>query len=128
MIPHLPVGVSAPVISALPGTTQSSSVGLWSSGESMSVSVSLSGGPGVFHLGNSGCRLQAEGSCSVPVQFSPPSVGVYSATLMVNGPSGTQDVTLRGVSSHGYHLVASERRASSASGTPASTARPVACA
>ena len=108
MVPHLPVGVSAPVISALPGTTQSSSVELWSSGESMSVSVSLSGGPGVFHLGTSGCSLQTVGSCSIPVQFTPPSVGVYTATLAVNGPNGTQDVTLRGVSSHGYHLVASD--------------------
>ena len=108
VVSHLPVGVSAPVISALPGTTQSSSVELWATGESMSVSVSLSGGSGVFHLGTSGCNLQVQGSCSIPVQFTPPSVGVYTATLVVSGPNGTQDVSLRGVSSHGYHLVASD--------------------
>ena len=84
------------------------SVELWSPGDSVSVSVSLSGGSPVFHLGNSGCSLQAGGSCSITVQFTPPSVGVYTATLTVDGPSGTQDVTLRGVSSHGYHLVASD--------------------
>src|SRR6202035_4938668 len=31
--------------------------------------------------------------------------GVYMATLVVTGPYGTQDVPLRAVSSHGYHLV-----------------------
>jgi hypothetical protein len=110
VVPYLPVGVSAPVISALPGTTRSSSVELWSSGASMTVSVSLSraAGAGVFNLGTSGCSLQTVGSCSIPVQFTPPSVGVYTTTLAVNGPNGTQDVTLRGVSSHGYHLVASD--------------------
>ncbi len=108
VIPHLPVGVSAPEISALPGTTQSSSVELWASGENMNVSVSVSGGSGAFHLGSSGCNLAAGSSCSVPVQFTPPSVGVDAATLVVNGPNGTQDVVLRGVSSHGYHLVASD--------------------
>ena len=108
VVPHLPVGVSAPVISALPGTTQSSSVELWATGQSMSVSLSLSGGSGEFHLGISGCNIQTDASCTIPVQFTPPSVGVYTATLVVNGPNGAQDVTLRGVSSHGYHLVASD--------------------
>ncbi len=74
----------------------------------MSVSVSLSGGSGVFRLGTSGCSLQTVGSCGIPVQFTPPVVGVYTTTLAVSGPDGTQDVTLRGVSSHGYHLVASD--------------------
>jgi hypothetical protein len=106
--PNLPVGVSAPEISASPGTTGSSSIALWASGESMNVSVSLSGGSGVFDLGSPGCNLAPGSSCGVPVHFSPPSVGVYTATLVVSGPNGTQDVTLHGVSSHGYHLVASD--------------------
>ena len=108
VVPHLPVGVSVPEISALPGTTQSSSVQLWASGENMNVSVSLSGGSGVLRLGSSGCSLQMQSSCGVPVQFTPPSVGVYTATMVVSGPNGTQDIMLRGVSSHGYHLVASD--------------------
>jgi hypothetical protein len=33
---------------------------------------------------------------------------VFTATLVVNGPNGTQDDALRGASSHGCHLVASD--------------------
>ena len=54
--------------------------------------------------------------------FTPPSLGVFTATLVVTGPNGTQDVPAARVSSHGYHLVAVGRRASSASVTPPSTA------
>jgi hypothetical protein len=106
--PNLPVGVLAPEAAGSPGTTQSSSVALWASGESMNVSLSVSGGQGVFHLSSTSCSLQAGNSCSVPVLFTPPSTGVFTATLVVNGPNGTEDVALRGSSSHGYHLVASD--------------------
>jgi hypothetical protein len=106
--PNLPVGVSAQQVSAAPGSKQPLAVQLWASGENMNVSVSLSGGQGVFQLGSAGCALQAGGTCNVPVLFTPPSVGVFTATLVVKGPNGTQNVPLRAISSHGYHLVASD--------------------
>ena len=106
--PNLPVGVSAPPVPASPGTGSLSSVRLWASGEAMNVSVSLSGGQGVFQLQSGGCNLAAGSSCTVPVVFTPPSVGTFGATLVVHGPNGTQDVPLRGISSHGYRLVASD--------------------
>jgi hypothetical protein len=108
--PNLPVGVypAAPAISALPGSSVSSAVELWASGENMNVSLSLSGGQGVFHLESGGCDLAAGTSCNATIGFTPPSVGVYTATLLVSGPNGTQDVTVRGISSHGYQLAAAD--------------------
>ena len=105
---NLPVGVSAPPVSALPGTAGAGSVQLWASGQNMSVSVSLIGGQGAFQLQSGGCNLAAGSSCTVPVLFTPPSIGAFDATLVVRGPNGTQNVPLRGISSHGYHLVASD--------------------
>ncbi len=108
--PNLPVGISPYGIdpSVTPGTAQSSTIELWASGENMNITASVSGGNGVFQLNTGECNLPADDSCNVSVQFTPPAVGVYTATLVVTGPNGVQDVPLRGVSSHGYHLVASD--------------------
>ncbi len=108
--PNLPVGVFPYGVndSVTPGASQTTTIELWASGENMNISVAQSGGQGVFHLSGSSCNLPAGSSCAVSVTFTPPSVGVFNATLVVNGPNGTQNVPLRGVSSHGYHVVASD--------------------
>jgi hypothetical protein len=109
-VPLLPVGVFPFGVNAsvLPGTTQSSSMQLWASGEGMNVTATQTGGQGVFSFSTTNCSLPAGDSCNVPVTFSPPAVGVYTATVTVTGPNGTQSVLLRGVASHGYHLVGSD--------------------
>jgi hypothetical protein len=109
-VPLLPVGVFPYGVDAsvLPGTTQSSSMQLWASGESMNITATQTGSQGVFSLNTTECNLPAGDSCNVAVTFSPPAVGVYTATVAVTGPNGTQSVLLRGVASHGYHLVGSD--------------------
>ena len=62
----------------------------------------------MFSLNTTECNLPAGATCTVTVTFTPPSLGVYNATLVVTGPNGSQNVPLRGVSSHGYHTVASD--------------------
>ena len=108
--PLLPVGVYPFGVNAsvLPGTSQNSSMELWASGENMNITATQSGGQGVFSMGTTNCNLAPGESCSVPVHFAPPGVGVYTATVSVSGPNGTQSVLLRGVASHGYHLVGSD--------------------
>jgi hypothetical protein len=108
--PLLPVGVYPFGVNAsvLPGTSQNASMELWASGENMSITATQSGGQGVFSMGTTSCNLAPGQSCSVPVHFAPPGVGVYTATVSVSGPNGTQNVLLRGVASHGYHLVGSD--------------------
>lgn len=109
-IPFLPVGVYPYGInnSVLPGQSQTSTIELWASGAYMNITASLSGGGGVFHLNTTNCNLPAGGSCNVALTFTPPSLGAFTATLVVNGLNGTQLVPLRAVSSHGYHLVAAD--------------------
>jgi hypothetical protein len=114
-IPLLPVGVfpygiddSFPYVansSALPRQAQTTTIQLWASGAYMNITASLTGGGGAFHLTTTTCDLPAGGSCDLAMTFTPPTLGVYMATLVVTGPYGTQDVPLRAVSSHGYHLV-----------------------
>jgi len=109
-VPLLPVGVFPYGVnnSVQPGQSQSASVQLWASGAAMNLTASLSGGGGVFQLNTTTCNLAAGASCNVPLTFTPPSLGVFSATLSVTGPNGTQEVPLRVVSSHGYHLVSAD--------------------
>jgi hypothetical protein len=108
--PYLPVGVYPYGVddSVTPGASQTTSIQLWASGQYMNVSLSQSGGQGVFSLAGSDCDLPAGGTCNISVTFTPPSLGLFTATLVVTGPNGTQDVPLRGVSSHGYHVAASD--------------------
>ena len=110
-VPLLPVGVYPYGVDAsvLPGSgPQRSSIELWASGEGMNITASLSGGNGVFQLGGTNCNLPAGATCNLPITFTPPSLGVFTATLEVTGPNGTQAVPLRVVSSHGYHLAAAD--------------------
>ena len=109
-IPLLPVGVFPYGIndSVLPGQSQTSSIQLWASGAYMDITVSLIGGGGVFQLNTTSCNLPAGGVLQPALTFTPPSLGAFTATLVVTGPNGTQDVPLRAVSSHGYHLVAAD--------------------
>ena len=103
---HLPVGVGASAsISSSPGSTQGGSVELWASGEAMNVGLSLQGGNGVFSLATTTCDMAVGQSCAATVDFTPPAVGEYAATLSVSGPNGVQDVPIEGVSSRGYRLV-----------------------
>jgi hypothetical protein len=114
-IPLLPVGVF-PVgplpyginDSVLPGQSQTSTIQVWASGAYMNVTAALSGGGGAFHLSNASCDLPAGGSCNLVLTFTPPSLGAFSATLIVTGPYGIQYVPLGAVSSHGYHLVGAD--------------------
>jgi hypothetical protein len=108
--PFLPVGVFPFGLndSVTPGNSQTSPIELWASGQYMNISVSQSGGQGVFQLSGTNCNLPSGATCTISVTFTPPSLGVFNATLVVSGPNGTQDVPLRGVSSHGYHVVASD--------------------
>ncbi|MFZ0248795.1 MAG: hypothetical protein WAL61_02520 [Acidimicrobiales bacterium] len=109
-VPLLPIGIYPYGVndSVLPGGSQTSNIGLWASGEGMNLTLVQSGGQGVFSLSTTACDLPAGGSCNVSVSFTPPGIGLYTATLAVTGPNGTQDVPLRGVESHGYRLVASD--------------------
>jgi hypothetical protein len=109
-IPLLPVGVFPYGInsSVLPGQSQNSTIQLWASGAYMNITATLSGGGGAFHFTNANCNLPAGGLCDLPLSFTPPSLGVFTATLVVTGPYGTQSVPLRAISSHGYHLVAAD--------------------
>ena len=109
-VPLLPVGVYpyGVNVSVLPGTTDRSAMELWASGEAMNVTATQTGGQGVFSMNTASCSLAAGATCSVAVTFTPPAVGVYTASVAVTGPNGTQDVMLRGIASHGYHLVGSD--------------------
>jgi hypothetical protein len=107
---HLPVGVTdASVdVSSPPGSSQVGSVQLWASGEAMNVSLSISGGKGVFSMSSPGCSMAVGHSCQAAINFSPPAVGEYTASLSLSGPNGVQNVPLVGVASRGYRLVASD--------------------
>jgi hypothetical protein len=107
---HLPVGVTdASVdVSSPPGASQVGSVQVWASGEAMNVGLSISGGKGVFSMGSPSCSMAVGHSCQAAINFAPPSVGEYTATLSVSGPNGVQNVPLVGVASRGYRLVASD--------------------
>ncbi len=109
-VPFLPVGVFPDGIDAsvLPGSSETSSLELWASGEGMDITATLVGGQGVFQLGGTNCNLPAGATCDIPLTFTPPSLGVFTATLEVTGPNGTQVEPLRAVSSHGYHLVGAD--------------------
>ena len=74
----------------------------------MNITAALVGGKGAFQLGGTNCNLPAGATCSIALTFTPPSLGAFTATLVVTGPNGTQDVPLRAVSSHGYHLVGAD--------------------
>ena len=108
--PYLPVGIFPYGVStsALLGRSQASTIQLWASGENQDIHVAQSGGQGVFSLNTTECNLPAGATCNVTVTFTPPALGVYSATLVATGPNGSQNVPLRGVSSHGYRTVASD--------------------
>jgi hypothetical protein len=107
---HLPVGVTdASVdVSSPPGSSQVGSVQLWASGEAMNVSLSISGGAGVFSMSSPGCSMAVGHSCQAAINFSPPRVGEFTASLSVSGPNGVQNIPLVGVASRGYRLVASD--------------------
>jgi hypothetical protein len=107
VVPYLPVGVtdSAVSVSSVPGTAQTGAVELWASGEAMNVSVTINGGNGVFTMNSSACSLAVGHSCQAGINFSPPSLGEYSASLSVAGPNGVQTVPLVGVASRGYRIV-----------------------
>jgi hypothetical protein len=109
-IPLLPVGIYPDAIndSVLPGQSQTSTIQLWASGAYMNVTVSLVGGGGAFQLNPSSCDLPAGGSCNLALTFTPPSLGSFTATLVVTGPNGTQYMPVGAQSSHGYHLVAAD--------------------
>jgi hypothetical protein len=109
-IPLLPVGVFPYGLneSVLPGQSQTSTIQLWASGAYMNITASLVGGGGAFHVNTTSCNLPAGGSCDLALTFTPPSLGSFNATLVVNGPNGTQYVPIGAVSSHGYHLVAGD--------------------
>ena len=108
--PLLPVGVFPYGVNAsvLPGTTTTTNMQLWASGEGMDITAVQTGGQGVFSLNSTTCNLAPGESCNVAVTFTPPSVGAFTATVAVTGPNGTQNVLLRGVASHGYHLVGAD--------------------
>ena len=108
--PFLPVGAFPYGVNAsvTPGTSQTSTIQLWASGENQDIHLAQSGGQGVFSLDTTECNLPAGGTCNLGVNFNPPAIGVYNATLVVSGPNGNQNIPLRGVSSHGYRAVASD--------------------
>jgi hypothetical protein len=104
--PFLPVGVADSVkLSSLPGRNQVGSVKLWASGEPMNVSLSITGGNGVFSMAASGCNLAVGQSCEAGINFRPPAIGQYAASLTVSGPNGVQTIPLDGVASRGYRLI-----------------------
>jgi hypothetical protein len=108
---HLPVGVTdASVnVSSPPGSSQVGSVQLWASGEAMTVGLTISGGNGVFSMGSpGGCNIPIGHSCQAAIDFSPPSIGEYTANLSISGPNGVQNVPLVGVASRGYRLVGAD--------------------
>ena len=74
----------------------------------MNITASLTGGGGAFSASTTSCNLPAGGQCDMALTFTPPSLGAFTATLVVTGPYGTQYVPLRAVSSHGYHLAAAD--------------------
>jgi hypothetical protein len=108
--PYLPVGVtdSSVNVSSLPGTSQVGSVELWASGESMNVGLSISGGNGIFSMTSSGCSIAVGRSCEAGINFRPPALGMYTATLTVSGPNTVQTIPLHGVASRGYRLVGAD--------------------
>ena len=109
-IPLLPVGVYPYGVntSVLPGQSQSSTIELWASGAYMNITASLTSSGGVFRMNTTTCDLPAGATCNLALTFTPPSLGVFTATLEVTGPNGTQAVPLRAVSSHGYNLAAAD--------------------
>ncbi len=109
-VPLFPVGVSpyGVNVSILPGTTQTTTLQLWASGTGMNITANQIGGQGVFQISGTNCNLPAGSACTITVTFTPPAIGLYTATLAVSGPHGTQNVPLRGTSSHGYNLAAAD--------------------
>ena len=109
-IPLLPVGIFPYGLndSVLPGQSQTSTIQLWASGAYMNITASVTGGGGAFSASTASCNLPAGGQCDMALTFTPPSLGAFTATLVVTGPYGTQYVPLRAVSSHGYHLAAAD--------------------
>ena len=63
-VPLLPVGVYPYGVNAsvLPGTSQTSSMELWASGENMDITATQTGGQGVFSLDTTNCNLARRGS------------------------------------------------------------------
>jgi hypothetical protein len=118
--PALPIGTypSNVDVSAAPGGASIKTVTLWASGEAMDLHTTLSGGGGAFTLNSSGCNLAAGSSCGVVLAFAPRADGSYTATLVVSGPNGTQDVPLHGAASPGYRLVAADGGVFSFGGAP----------
>jgi hypothetical protein len=108
--PNIPVGVpsSVPTISANPGGSGSTAVELWASGAAMSFSASVTSGGGNFSINSGGCNLVPGQACIINVGFSGSTVGSYNGTLTLNGPTGAQNISLHGVISPGYRLVASD--------------------
>jgi hypothetical protein len=122
----IPVGVFPLSISdtAGTGTTKTSSVELWASGESMNVQASISGGNGSFSLTPASCNLAAGASCELSVQYAPTSAGSTTATLTVTGPNGPQNVTLAGVASGSTTATSSTTTTSTTSTTTTTTPTP----
>jgi hypothetical protein len=111
VVPFLPGGVFPYGVNASvnPGGSQLSTIQLWASGQNMNFNVTQSGGQGIFTLNTTQCNLPPGATCNIAVNFTPPGLGVYNATLTVSGgPGGNLSVPLRGVESHGYHSVASD--------------------
>jgi hypothetical protein len=107
---HLPVGITdtSVDVSSTPGSSQVGSVQVWASGEAMNVKIALSGGSGAFSMNAANCSLSVGQSCQAAIDFSPPSLGEYTANLAISGPNGVQSVPVVGVASRGYRLVGSD--------------------
>jgi hypothetical protein len=108
--PFLPAGVGSSTvgISAPAGGVGGGSLEIYASGTSMNVSLSLTSGNGVFSLNTPSCSLPAGHACAASISFTPPALGQYSGTLLVNGPTGSTSVALHGVASRGYRLASAD--------------------
>jgi hypothetical protein len=110
VVADLPVGITdtSVDVSSPPGSSQVGSVQVWASGEAMNVKIALSGGSGVFSMNSANCSLAVGQSCQAAIDFSPPSLGEYTANLSVSGPNGVQSVPVVGVASRSYRLVGAD--------------------
>ena len=108
-IPFLPVGVYPYGInnSVLPGQSQTSTIELWASGAYMNITATQ-WRRGRLPPQYDQLQPARRGSCNVALTFTPPSLGAFTATLVVNGLNGTQLVPCAPWLSHGYHLVAAD--------------------
>ncbi len=88
------VSTSSITLNAGVGAPKSSTVTVFDSGVSMDVTADISPTDSEWSLGSSQCNLQPGASCPLTVYLAPAPGGVTSATLRVNGPNGTVDVTL----------------------------------